>query len=155
MMKLIIENPDGSRLTFEGEGLELAAVASRLANQRLDLSQARFTPLPLDPPPGKWTHSNLGELWRLLWGDQARLVSFLVERRGEAPYTEIGVHMGYDRQKLGAILSAIIRNARKAAKDPEARFLRWRLSDNRGQIIYIDPAALDPLERIIQTDPSH
>lgn len=155
MMKLVVDNPDGSRLTFEGEALELAAVASKLASQRFDPSQGRFTPRPLDPPPGTLTNSHLAELWRLLWGDQARLVRFLVERSGEAPYTEIGIHMGYDRQKLGAILSAIIRNARKAAKNPEAQFLRWRLSDNRGQIIYIDPAALDSLKRIIQSDPSH
>jgi hypothetical protein len=146
-MKLIIEPPDGTKLTFEGDALELATIAEKFAGRESGASPTLFTPRPLNPPPGKWTNSNLSELWRLLWGDQAKLVKFLVERSGEAPYTEIGIHMGYDRQKLGAILSAIIRNARKVTKDPEAQFLRWRLSDNRGQIIYIDPAALDPLER--------
>ncbi|SRR6266436_9440990 len=146
-MKLTVEQPDGTKLTFEGDALELAAIAEKFAGRQSGESPTLFTPRPLDRPPGKWTNSSLEELWRLLWGDQAKLVRFLVERSGEAPYTEIGIYMGYDRQKLGAILSAIIRNARKVTKDPEAQFLRWRLSDSSRQIIYIDPAALDPLER--------
>jgi hypothetical protein len=146
-MKLIVEQSDGTKLTFEGDALELATIAEKFAGGQFGESPTVFTPRPPNSRPGEWTNSTLSELWRLLWGDQAKLVKFLVERSGEAPYTEIGIHMGYDRQKLGAILSAIIRNARKVTKNPAAQFLRWRLSDNRGQIIYIDPAALDPLER--------
>ena len=147
-MKLTVESPDGTRLTFEGEALELAAVAGKLASQRPDLSKAPLTSQPFDQPPGTWTDSNVRELLTLFWGDQAKLVRFLVEHSGQAPYTEIGVYMGYERQKLGAILSAVIRNARKATKDPEAQFLRWRPTADRGQIIYIDPAAHEALSRI-------
>lgn len=164
-MKLIVDQPDGTRLTFEGEASELAAIASKLAAQPSFSPQAGLirpsfetasSPIrvarPMEPPPVFWHDANIRELWDLLWGEQAKLVKFLVERSGEAPYTEIGVYMGYDRQRLGAILSAIIRNARKAAKTPHAQFLKWKLSDTRGQIIYIDPLALEPLERILRSD---
>jgi hypothetical protein len=156
-MKLIVEQSDGTKLTFDGDARELTIIAEKFASRQLAESSTLFTSRPPTPLPETWTDSNLRELWALLWGEQARLVKFLVERSGEAPYTDIGVYMGYERQRLGAILSAIIRNARKAAKDPEAQFLRWRVSvsDNRGQIIYIDPSALDTMERIIQSDPSH
>lgn len=164
-MKLIADLLDGTRLTFEGEASELATIASKLATQscfspRVGSIRPSFetTAGPIrvassmEPPPVFWHDANIREFWALLWGEQAKLVRFLVERSGEAPYTEIGVYMGYDRQKLGAIFSAIIRNARKAAKSPHAQFLKWKLSDARGQIIYIDPLAFEPLERIIRSD---
>jgi hypothetical protein len=151
-MKLIVENPSGTRFTFEGEALELAEIATKLAGVHLEPGPG-YVPQKLDPIPGIWTESNLRELRALLWGDQAKLMEFLLDRSGEAPYSEIGVHMGFTRQKLGAILSAIMRNGRKAANDPEAQLLRWKLSDSRGQIIYIDPAA-QPILQDIRTNPS-
>src|SRR5229473_3532133 len=106
-MKLSIPLIDGRTLTFEGEHDELVAVAEKFVQshpaQVAMATAPRGTAETLDGSR-RWTEHTTKRLWGMLYGEQAKVVRFLVDRGGKATYEELAKHLGYKAQHLSGIL---------------------------------------------------
>jgi hypothetical protein len=139
-MLLVWSNNDTSYFTF------VSSVA--LADRRASFSRAESRVGPTVPGlPRRWTEHSVRKLLGLLYGDQEKLLKFLVEHGGTATYAEGGQHMRYDGQRLSGILSPLTRNAKTATQDDSAQIIHWRPSEHPGQRIYfVNPEALPLLK---------
>lgn len=168
-MKLTVELVDGTKWFYEGEYDELVHLSEKLVYRFGELIKRKDDPSfpgPTTPGPTlqqleapasgvptmnrRWTEQSARRLWGLLYGEQAKLVKFLVSREGgKASYAELCKHMGYEGQHLSGILSAITRNAKTATKNSGARLVDWRLIKNGVSEYFIDPEALSFFETIL------
>ncbi len=143
-MKLSIPLADGRILVYEGTHEELVQIGedfvARFGAEITTTQQAQS--LGGVTVHAKWSGHKIKKLLSLLYGDQAKLVKFLVEQGGTSPYTQVAKHMGYDAQRLSGILSPITRNAQAATGDREARLIDWRIDDSGTRQYFIHPDAL-------------
>src|ERR1700730_4931556 len=99
------------------------------------------------PALPRWTEEKVRNLLGRLYGEQEKLLKFLVEHGGTATYAEVGQHMGYDGQRLSGVLSPLARNTKSATMDDSAWIIDWRPSEHPGQRIYfVDPEVLPLLK---------
>src|SRR5713226_4364057 len=113
-MKLHIPLLDGQALTFEGTHEELVAIAERFVRNHAPILAVGSVNPPVESrqsPSRRWTEQTAKRLWGLVYGDQAKLVKFLVERGGSATYEDLTKHMGFEGQHLSGILSPLTRNS--------------------------------------------
>ena len=155
-MKLHIPLTDGTSLTFEGEYEELVQTAEKFVEKHGQLIAAQ-SPAPMQatsangpkPQSRRWSEQSVKRLWGMLYGEQAKVVKFLVGRGGKTSYAELSKHIGYDAQHLSGILSPITRNAQTATGDRLARLIDWRVSDKGVREYYVDSEALPLLQTIM------
>jgi hypothetical protein len=152
-MKLLIPLVDGRTLTFEGEHDELVAVAEKFAQSHPSQvsmeTVSRGTPETVDGSR-RWTERTTKRLWGMLYGEQAKVVRFLVDRGGKVTYSELAKHMGYKGQHLSGILSPLTRNAQAATGDRLARIIDWRIDKNSQRQYYIQADALPHLRLLLR-----
>jgi hypothetical protein len=152
-MKLFVALANGAILTYEGTEEEVGRLGVKLVRDLgpdiIDVEEAEKLGGPairLKAPRG-WTEHSVRKLLGLLYGEQEKLLKFLVEHGGTATYAEVGQHMGYDGQHLSGILSPLTRNAKTATQDDSAQIIDWRPSEHPGQRIYfVNPEALPLLK---------
>jgi hypothetical protein len=148
-MKLMIPLVDGANLTFEGTYDELVQVAEDFVKKHAatiavsgTASAAQQGTQPRVNGSRRWTEQSARRLLGLLYGEQEKVVRFLVEHGGAATYGELKQHLGYDGQRLSGILSPITRNAQTATGDRLARLVDWRVRKDGEREYYIDAEAL-------------
>ncbi len=146
-MKLTIHLLDGTVLTFEGVKDELLEVAEDFAKKHSVPTVHSTATAQVDTQPRvngsrRWNEQSVRRLTGLLYGEQEKVVKFLLENGGAASYVELGQYLGYDGQRLSGILSPITRNAQTATGDRLARLVDWRLRKDGQREYYIDPEAL-------------
>jgi hypothetical protein len=139
-------------LLFEGTHEELIPLAEKMVEKHGPLIAFDKASEPVQRPNviQRWTEQSARRLAGLLYGDQAKLVKFLIGRGGTASYEEIQKHMGYGAQRLSGILSPITRNAQTATKDPLARLVDWRFTDKGVREYFIDVGALPLLRQVLK-----
>jgi hypothetical protein len=154
-MKLMVPLTDGRSLTFEGEADELISVAERIVKN--NGSQIAAVPVSkgsaaIQSAAGsrRWTEQSTKKLWGLLYGEQAKLVKFLVDKGGQATYEELTKHMGYGAQHLSGILSPLTRNSQTATGDRLARLVDWKIDKNAKRQYYIEQQALPFLQQLVR-----
>jgi len=156
-MKLYVPLTDGTTLTFEGDHDELVSVAERFVEKHGDMVAVRSN-INVEATPSRnvnqrgtrrWNEQTTQRLWKLLYGEQAKVVRFLVERGGKAEYKELGKHMGYDAQHLSGVLSAITRNAQTATGDRLSRLVDWRITDDHRREYSIDAEAMPFFSQLV------
>jgi len=146
-MKLTVETAQGNILTFEGEPLELAEVAAKLASQDGKASQSMENQRA--PAKRYWNEQSARRFWAMLWGEQAKLVKFLVSK-GTATYEEVQKFMGYGQQNLSGVLSGITRNAQAATGDRLARLIDWKFTDDGERRYFVDSDAHPFLKQVVK-----
>jgi hypothetical protein len=151
-MKLSVGLANGAILVYEGTYEELVKIGEKLVLEHgpmiVNVKDAeKLNGRKFHLSSKGWTEQNVKALLAHLYGDQAKLLKFLVERGGNATYPEIKKEMGYGGQSLSGILSPITRNAQKATGDPFARLIDWR-PDQSGtkRIYFVHPEALPHLK---------
>jgi hypothetical protein len=155
-MKLMVPLKDGRTLEFEGEPDELIAAAEKIVRSTGSQiamkvsSEQTTTSNPALSGSRRWTEQSTKKLWGLLYGEQAKVVRFLVERGGQSTYEELTKHMGYGAQHLSGILSPLTRNSQTATGDRLARLVDWRIDQNAKRQYYIDPEALVFLQHLVK-----
>jgi hypothetical protein len=152
-MKLLIPLIDGRTLTFEGEHDELVAVAEKFAQScppQIAMTTGSGGSAENPDSSRRWTEQTTKRLWGMLYGEQAKLVRFLVDRGGKATYDELAKHMGYKGQHLSGILSPLTRNAQAATGDRLARLVDWRIDKNSQRQYFIQAEALPHLRLIVR-----
>jgi hypothetical protein len=71
-----------------------------------------------------WTKEKVEEMWRNIYGDQRKLVSYLISKNGKATISDVNKHLGFERgPQIAGVLSSITRNARRITKYRLARFV--------------------------------
>jgi hypothetical protein len=164
-MKLSVGFANGLILTYEGEPDELMEIGEKMVaehgNDIINLEDAKKLggqeihvtangqKFQSNPNSRRWSEHSVKKLLALLYGEQSKLLKFLVDRGGSANYAEIGKFMGYDAQHLSGILSPITRNAQAATGDKLARVIDWRPTESgvRGKrVYYVVPEALPLLK---------
>lgn len=159
-MKLTVGLIDGRTLLFEGTyeelvkaGEECVARFGNLIASAADAAQLQPS-MPIAVRAGtssrRWTEQTARRLWGILYGEQAKLVKYLVQRGGKAKYAEVGKYLGYEAQHLSGVLSSITRNAQAATGDRLARLVDWRIPEDGKREYYVDPDALPFLAEIVQ-----
>jgi len=138
MVRLTVPLADGRLMVFEGTEEEVMNIA-RVYDVGAGGPIATHARLEIV----EWTEPAARTFWGLLHGDQAQLIRFLLHQGGAAKYSELLMSMGYEeqRQRLGAVLSAIKRNAKKATQMSTAEAVRYRAVPN-GYEYFIDRKAL-------------
>jgi hypothetical protein len=157
-MKLFVGLANGATLAVEGTYEEITRYGDKLVREfgpdiiNLEEAQKLGGPTVHVKAPSilRWTEHSVKKLLGLLYGEQEKLLKFIVEHGGTATYAEIGKHMGYNGQHLSGILSPITRNAQSATNDDSARVIDWRPSEHPGQRIYfVDSEALPLLKKAL------
>ena len=156
-MKLHIPLSDGTTVTLEGEYEELVQAAEKFVENRgVQVAVRPSSPQQSavanasKPQSRRWTEQTAKRLWSMLYGDQAKLVKFLVERGGTTSYAELGKHMGFNAQRLSGVLSPITRNAQTATGDRLARLVDWRANIKGVREYYIDAEALPLFQQLVK-----
>jgi hypothetical protein len=156
-MKLTVRSTSGKELQFEGNVIELTELARNLENpsglSELAVVQNGASSDGAAKQTRTWNHESIGRLWKLLWGDQKKLVKFLASKKtGTAFYSEIGKFMGYNGQHLSGILSPITRNSQSATRDRLARLVDWRPTERGQREYFIHPEAFPFLKEIVDSE---
>jgi hypothetical protein len=136
-MKLNVQLASGHNLNFEGTYDELVRISHEFARQ----PKTSAPPLP-DPDNAGWSAKTAQRLRDKLFGDQQKLISYLVSVGGTATSSQIEEQLGLAKHKLAGVLSAITRNAQNATGDRAARLVAWRGSADNQYVYYIVPEAL-------------
>src|SRR6266849_9787662 len=118
-MKLLVGLANGTILTYEGTYDEVTKIGEKLVGEFgpeiINLEEAEKLggqQIQMNANGSRrWNNHSVRKLLGLLYGEQMKLVKFLVEHGGTATYAEITKHMGYGGQHLSGILSPITRNA--------------------------------------------
>jgi hypothetical protein len=152
-MKLFVGLANGALLTYEGTEEEVGRLGVKLVRDlgpdiiNVEEAEKLGGPTIRLKAPRRWTENSVRKLLGLIYGEQEKLLKFLVAHGGTATYAEIEVHMGYKGQHLSGILSPLARNAKTATKDDSTKIIDWRPSEHPGQRIYfVDPEALPLLK---------
>lgn len=153
-MRLTVSLTNGTTLAFEGDYDELADVVEDFVRKygtgptagRL-VPDSKEVADPLANGSRRWSEQSARKLSGLLYGEQEKVVRFLLDQGGKASYAELKQHLGYGEQKLSGILSAITRNAQAATGDRLARLVDWRTRKDGEREYYIDPEALPVLQK--------
>jgi hypothetical protein len=163
-MKLRVPLVDGTELVFEGERDELVATAEKFVEKAGSVVamkgkgvQPPSTLIPIKNNANqngqasrRWNEQSCRKLWGNIYGEQAKLVKYLVENGGVATYGEIEKKMGYKGQHLSGILSPLTRNSQTATNDRLARLVDWRVIKTGIREYYIDSEALPFLKELIK-----
>src|ERR1700740_470762 len=135
LMKLSVGFANGATLVVEGSYEEITSYGDKLVREFgqdiVNLDEARRLGGPTvhvnAPKIPRWTERSVRKLKDVLYGEQEKLLRFLVEQHdGAATYEEIENYMGYAGQHLSGILSPITRNSQSATDDSSARLIGWR-----------------------------
>ena len=150
-MKLLVGFTDGTILTVDGSYDEITSYGDKLirehGTQVINLEEAKKLGgqmIHVKAPP-VWTEQSVKNLLGLIYGDQEKLLKYLVGNGGTATYEEVGKHMGYNGQRLSGILSPLARNAKSAMNNDSAKIIDWRPSQHPGERIYFVNAEALPL----------
>ena len=155
-MKLTIPLRDGTTLMFEGTSDELNPIADKMMERHgpmigsSNCGEALPDRIQQSNVNRRWTEQSVRKLWGLLYGEQKKLVKFLIDRGGKATYQEIQKHMGYGAQHLSGILSPITRNAQTATNDRLARLVDWHSTGKGTREYVLDPVALSLLQQVVK-----
>lgn len=146
-MKLNILLNNGHVLSYEGTYQELVNLSNDFVDKWGDLiagqrSAGQHPALTAASKVSEWTEQAAKELLDTLFGDQKRLVMYLIGKDGTATSTEIEADLGLAKQKLAGVLSSITRNAKKATGDAGARLVAWRGTADGKYQYYIVPEAV-------------
>ena len=154
-MRLLVPLTDGRTLTFEGEADELIATAEKLANTngtQIANKPVGRTDTTAQASTGgrRWTEQSTKRLWGILYGEQAKVVKFLVDKGGQATYEELTKYLGYGAQHLSGILSPLTRNSQTATGDRLARLVDWKIDKSAKRQYYVDGDALPHLQQLLK-----
>ena len=160
-MKLSIPLINGQALVYEGTYEELLKIGEDFVAKSSILvaspsAVAQLAPMPAAPMingSGRWTEQTARRLMNSLYGDQGKLVRYLVRNGGVAKYKDIGQQLGLVKQKLAGVLSSITRNAQKATGHRSVRLLEWRRPADGKDEYYIAADALPFLTTLVQQEP--
>ena len=73
-----------------------------------------------------WTMKRAEALWKSLYGDQEKLVKFLLDKGGSASQSDIMKHLGLKTgNQLAGVRSSITRNARRETQYQAATVIEW------------------------------
>jgi hypothetical protein len=154
-MKLSIPLADGTTLVYEGTREELEQIGEAFVakfgsevGSSSDAKRLGGVTVRVPSDGHLWSEHSVEKLWALLYGEQSKLVKFLIERGGTATYAELKKYMGYDAQKLSGILSPITRNSQTATGDRLARLIDWRIDDAGTRRYFVEARALPLLRKI-------
>ena len=123
-------------LLFEGSPGEIAELLERMP-QLNSLAQA-VSPrdsAPASSPSGfsLWTAEKVAKIWSEMYGDQKKLVEFIVAKGGKVAVTEAQRHLGLKRgPAIAGVVSSITRNARRITKYREARLVDHGVAERNG-----------------------
>lgn len=156
-MKLFVACANGATIVVEGSYDEITSYGDKLVREFgpdiVNLEDAQRVGGPTVhvkvPKIPRWTENSVKKLKDVLYGEQEKLLRFLVEQHdGTATYEKIQNHMGYAEQHLSGILSPITRNAQSATGDSSARLIDWRPNgyDRKKRVYFVDPEALPLLK---------
>src|SRR5712672_3418362 len=101
-MKLFVWFTNGSKLEVDGTYEEVTSYGDKLIRERgtdiINAEEGESLGGPtthVKAPAIRWTETSVSKLLAALYGDQEKLLKFLVEHGGTATYAEVGKHMGY------------------------------------------------------------
>jgi hypothetical protein len=99
-----------------------------------------------------WTPKRAAALWNWLYGDQQKLVKFLLDRGGSASQVEIMKHLGLKKgNELAGVRSCITRNARRETGYSHADVVKWAV-DGQGNWGYkLVPEVHDLLRQVAKS----
>jgi hypothetical protein len=147
IMKLNVLLTNGNALNFEGTEKELINISLELVNKwgnlianNRDGSEPKLH--DANTRLSEWTAQTAKQFLNKLFGDQQKLVGYLIAKGGTATSSEIEEQLGLAKQKLAGVLSSITRNAQKATSDRAARLVAWRGTADGAYQYYIEPEAL-------------
>ncbi|HZE73020.1 MAG TPA: hypothetical protein VE135_26210 [Pyrinomonadaceae bacterium] len=135
MVKLTVPLGDGRVMTYEGTEQEVMNIGKAYENGSAPVDTGTKVEIVV------WTKQSARTFVDLLYGDQHKLLQFLVQRGGAAPYADVEAYMGYRGQRLAGVLSSLTRNAKKATAMEQARVLEWRGVPGNYEY-FVDPKAL-------------
>ncbi len=127
-------------LLFDGTPGEIAELLERMpqlnsvaqaSSVRGSISSSTSSGLSL------WTPEKVSRMWSGLYGDQKKLVQFIVSKGGKVTVTEAQKHLGFARgPAIAGVLSSITRNARRVTKYKEARLVEDWTEDRNGTTVW-------------------
>ncbi len=96
-----------------------------------------------------WTTKRAEALWNWLYGDQRKLMKFLLDKGGMASQAEIMNHLALKKgNELAGLRSCITRNARRETGYREAVVIDWILGDDSKWYYKLEPEVHDLLKQI-------
>src|SRR2546425_10261152 len=76
----------------------------------------------ISPKVAVWTKERITAMWNCLYGDQQKLVEYIVRRGGRVTLAGAQKHLGFSKgPEIAGVMSSITRNARRITKYREAR----------------------------------
>lgn len=94
-----------------------------------------------------WTEDRVRALWNWLYGNQKKLVQFLIDHGGRARKEELEKVLGIKKgNELAGLLSCITRNARRETKYGEAEVVCWERGDDGREYYRIVPQVYEILK---------
>jgi hypothetical protein len=98
-----------------------------------------------------WTMKRARSLWDGLYGNQEKLVRYLLENGGTANQTDIMKHLGQKKgNQLGAVRSCLTRNARRETGYDEADVIKWFQGKDGKWCYKLVPEVHELFKQIIQ-----
>ena len=99
-----------------------------------------------------WTLKRARKLWSWLYGDQRKLVQFLLDKGGSATTQDIMKYLGMKKgNELAGVRSCITRNARRETAYREADVIGWALGDDGKWRYKLVPEVHELLKQIVAT----
>ena len=96
-----------------------------------------------------WTQKRAQAFWSCLYGDQQKLIRFLLDKDGSALQEDVMKHLGLKKgNSLAGVRSCITRNARRETDNKKAKVIKWMLGENRKWYYQLVPEVHDLLKQI-------
>jgi len=125
-------------LIFEGTPGEVADLLERMPqlNSTIHHSSGAASgadAVPQNPKMAVWTKERVIEMWNCLYGDQQKLVEFIVRKAGKVTMADAQKYLGFSKgPAIAGVMSSITRNARRITKYKEARFVEDWIDQKKG-----------------------
>ncbi len=136
---------------LDGSVEEISAALKALQSTSPNGTQAHSGIAHTASPPSSsvWTEARVRALWSWLYGNQKKLVQFLLDNGGKGTIEEIMKALSLKKgNEVAGLLSCITRNARRETEYRHAEVITWRTNPSGHWHYVIAPEVLAILKKI-------